>query len=276
MKLKNFLEDMLYIPGSVKIPMGQNIMAYRERYASLKKKQKFHHTVYQVTPGNRHFVWVKVPSETISEPFYYDVVLELAGDSAITFSDCDVTFFSNCPSFVYNGLAYVLSHWNPDAKAKPRMMSDALKGRPKKNSLIIDELLPKLGREASTEKPVVRNPLGIPMLDKSLYYAIFWMQENLTWQQVKATHANVHISKVVASVVDFEHLMVERKRAENRDKDRKESSRKEAQRVIAAHERGIQTPAGILHPKSPMHAKPITVIQRSVKSPKSPKSTRRS
>ncbi|MCM1230162.1 MAG: hypothetical protein NC489_08515 [Ruminococcus flavefaciens] len=274
MKLRGFLQDTLSVPGSVKIPTRPIIEGYRERYESLKKREKFIHMVYQVVPGNRHMIHVKVPSETVSD-FHYDVILELAGESAATFSDCDVTFFSNCPSFVYN-CAYVMAHWYPDAKpGKPKMMADRMKGKPRPGNMLIPELPQKLGPMPTADKPVVRNPLGIPMLDKSLYFAIFYIMENLTWSQVQATHTNVTIKQVLVSVADFDHLMVERKRAEHKDKAKKAEGVKQVQRALHSHERELQKPAGIRHAMQPQKPKSVVSVIRSTKQPKSPKSNRR-
>lgn len=266
MKLRNFLQDTMSF-GSMGVPIRPIIESYRERYTSLKKRAKFTHMIYTVMPGSRCMIHVKVPSETIKrEPFYYDVLLELAGDSAATFSDCDVKFFSNCPSFVFN-LSYVMAHWVPDAKPDKRFNNRRVKG----DTMLIPGLSQKLGPQPTKDKPVVRNPLGIPMLDKSLYFAIFYIMETLTWPEVRATHNNVHIGQVTVSVADFDHLMVERKRAENRDKAKKEKSDHEAKTAIAKHERGIQSPKGILHAKKPISARKPIQVKSTTKKPQSPK-----
>lgn len=275
MKLKMFLQDTLAVPGSIKIPTRPIIEGYRERYNSLKKRHKFTHMVYNVMPGNRHMIHVKVPSESLSEPFYYDVVLELAGDTAATFSDCDITVFSNCPSFVYN-CAYVFAHWYPDAKpSTPKMIADTMKGRSKKGNMLIPELPQKLGPMPTKDKPVVRNPMGIPMLDKSVYFAIFYIQENLTWPAVRDNHINVHIGQVLVSVADFDRLMVDRKRAANKDKNKKEEGKKEAEKAFRKQERGLSSPKGILHALQPKRVKSTASSTRTTKSPRALKSSRR-
>lgn len=268
MKLRSFMQDTMSF-GSMGIPIRPIIESYKERYLSLKKRVKFTHMIYEVMPGSRHMVHVKVPSETITgEPFYYDVLLELAGDTAATFSDCDVKFFSNCPSFVYN-LSYVMAHWVPEAKPDKRFNNRRVKG----DTMLIPGLSQKLGPQPTKDKPVIRNPLGIPMLDKSLYFAIFYIMENLTWQEVASTHNNVHIGQVAVSVADFDHLMVDRKRAENRDKKKKEDGERKVKAAMAKHERSIQSPKGILHAKQPTSTKKPVQVKSTMRKPQSPKHT---
>lgn len=258
--------------GSMKVPIRPVIEAYRERYISLKKRFPFQHRIYQIMPGGHFIAHIKVPSETITEEaFYYDVLLELAGGTAANFSDCHVKFFSNCPSFVYN-LSYVMAHWHPDAKLDKQFNRRTTRGE----TMLIPDIAQKLGPRPTKDKPVVRNPLGIPMLDKSLYYAIFYLMETTTWPELMHT-AKLNpttMSKVAVSVADFDKLMVARKRAVNKETDKKASAEKTVRKVMEKNERSIQSPNGVLHAKTPQRPKQAIRVVKSVKTPSKPRSVK--
>lgn len=263
MKLRNFMMDTLNV--GIKIPTRPLIEGYRERYQSLIKTKQFSHTIYTVMPGNRTMVHIKVPSETI-DGFFYDVVFELSHPKEVGNSvlDCDVKFFSNCPSYVYT-LQYVMSHYYPDAKGRMN----------RGDNLAIAGLSRTLGPQPSKDKPVVRNPLGIPMLDKSLYFGIFYMESTLTWDAIKSVHNNITLGQLMVSIPEFDHLMVERKRLENAQKVEKETAKKELEAGFKKHERSIQKPSGIRHALSPKKAVSAFKVGGTTKKPRSPKTTNR-
>lgn len=277
--------------GSIKIPIGGMVQAYRERYNSLSKRAKFAHTVYTANPGGRIIVHVKVPSEEFSKdlhnkakaPFYYDVLLELEPGPSITdYGKCDVKVFSNCPSFVFS-YAYVFAHWVPDGRPADRndqMMVDSMKGRIPKNSLLINGLAQKIGPAPTHDKPVIRNPMGIPMFDKSIYYAIFYLQENVPLSEVINTHNNVTMQQIRVVVMDFDKLMNERKRVKNRlrekaqiNKKTNDASTKKVEAEIARNATGMLSPKKAISPKK-IGAAAKTRTVKKVKSTIKPKSTR--
>ncbi|MDE6041608.1 MAG: hypothetical protein K2F99_08540, partial [Muribaculaceae bacterium] len=167
MKIREFLrEDLQISPGSIRIPVGDYIRKMRDRYEYfIKRFKRIHYTIYEVMPGARTLVHFKLPSETV-ENFYYDVLFEVTvGPSTVDLLVCDIKFFSNAPSFVYN-FSYVFAHWNPDdnrpSDKRDSWMVDSMRGKVPKNSLFIDGLRQKIGPAPTHDKPVVRNPLGIP------------------------------------------------------------------------------------------------------------------
>lgn len=281
------MEDFKPQKGSaVTIPVSGIVQEYREKYSSLVKdtSRKFRHMVYIVRPQNDIIVHVKVPSESIkTEPFYYDVLIQLMpGEGAISFRDCDVRVFSNCPSYVYSGLGYIHSHWNAEESGDrtPSMMIDSLRGKLPRENLLVKGSERRLGYQATHKEPVVRNPMGLPIFDKSLYYAVFYMEDNLTLPQVRSSRYYVAQNQVVSSVASFDHLMVERKRAERRERERKNRNKQQTNKIFQEHEKIVdkdnKRSNGMHRPRSASTMKTAqSLTTRRPKSPSAPKSTRR-
>lgn len=287
MKLEAFMgPDFRPSSGSIKIPIGGLIEDYRTRYEALSKRAKFFHQVYTVNPGARLIIHVKVPSESLSKdldhqaqaPIYYDVLLELNPGGSLKYEDCDVKVFSNSPSFVYQA-AYVFAHWDPEGRAssgKDRMMVDSMKGRVPKNSMFISGLSQKLGPEPTHDKPVIRNPMGIPMFDKSIYYAIFYLKDKLPLQEALKVHNNVTIQQVSSVIMNFDRLMAERKRQERRFKERHARSHKSDAATTKKVEADIARRAtGMNAPIKPKRATSITGNGTKIRKMSTTKTTRR-
>lgn len=281
MKIAQFMAtDFQVLPGSIKIPIGELMRGYRERYeALLKKHPRIAYTIYEVMPGARTIVHFKLPSETV-ENLYYDVLFEIVvGKSSTDFMECDIRFFSNCPSFVFS-YAFVFAHWNPDenrpADKRDSWMVDSMKGRVPKNSLLIDGLRQKIGPAPTHDKPVVRNPLGIPMCDKSLYFCLFYMIDHMSVEQLLTTHVNVNMATVRANIMDFDRLMNERKRLENRQRERRARDKATNTAAVKTTEREIaRQAAGIKQPQKPKKPKQISSSAAKVRTTSQPKSTKK-
>lgn len=232
MKLKDFLNDELSIsPGSVKLSIKSQLEKYRDKYDALisDTSKKIKTDTYRVNPGGRVIVHFKIPSQSLTN-FYYDVLLELTPvDKASSFEDCEIRLFSNSPSFVFGGYAYVFYHLDPDMKQRKSakqlgMMIDMFKHKIPRDRLLMPGTEKKLGKEAVTEEPVIRNPMGIPIPDSSIYFAIFHMIDNMDYRRTMDNHNNVSEKQVIDSVSGFEHLMVLRRR--ETQKEQKEHERK--------------------------------------------------
>lgn len=284
MKLREFLADTLSVSkGSMKLNTKGVIEEYRERYEKLTGSGKtFRHDTYTVNPGSRVMVHIKVPSETVDR-FFYDVLIELSAEkSAADFRDCDIKIFSNCPSFVYS-VAYVFAHWDPDATAKgganrkiAGMMIDSLRGKLPKERLLVPGSEKSLGHKPVHDKPVVRNPMGIPLFDKSVYFAIFYMLDNVQFSQAIHNHHNISMTRLMATIDDFDSLMVKRKREESRQKAAAKAKDKATKEAFEEHEKNIDK-ANRSGMKKPRSAIRVTSVQgmKGLKGSKSPKSTRR-
>lgn len=284
MKLREFLADTLSVSkGSMKLNTKGVIEEYRERYEKLIGSGKaFRHDTYTVNPGGRVMVHIKVPSETVDR-FFYDVLIELSAEkSAADFRDCDIKIFSNCPSFVYS-VAYVFAHWDPDAPAKggssrknAGMMIDTLRGKLPKERLLVPGSEKSLGHKPIHDKPVVRNPMGIPLFDKSVYFAIFYMLDNVQFSQAMHNYHNIPMTRLMATIDDFDSLMVKRKREETRQKAVAKAKDKATREAFEEHERNIDNvnKSGMKKPRSAIR---VTSVQgmKGARGSKSPKSTRR-
>lgn len=260
MKIREFLKDELAVkPGSVKIPIKSMVDQYRERYEALRKEKRFMHEVYRIMPGDRIIVHVKVPSESLKS-FYYDVLLELdKGAIGVTkIDDCDVHIFSNCPSFVYR-YAYVFYHLdlNTDNSAKKKkkngMLIDMFTSKIPKDRLLIDGSEDKYGGEVLNNEPVIRNSLGLPLFDKSLYYAIFYLQ-TVPIVTIFSTRRTITEKRLFDSISSFDYLMALRKQEENREKRAAAREQKAAEKQVKEVERrtaSLNRTTGVHKPLKP-------------------------
>lgn len=282
MKLRAFMSDTMQpAKGAMKVSTKGIIEGYRERYDALIKRPeaKFQVQTYKVSPNHQIMVHVKVPSETVNK-LHYDVLLALSPEKgAMDLLDCDVKIFSNCPSFVYS-VAYIFAHWDPDAKPGTTtkgtgMMIDTLKGKLPRDRMLIPGTEKKLGKQPVHDPPVVRNPLGLPLFDKSIYYAIFYLQDNVPYDQIIHTRNNVSMARVVASVEDFERLMSYRRKLEQEQKRQKALQQKSTDKDSRTIEWNLdkQNRAGMmLSPKQPTKPKTAQRVYTTAKTPSRPAS----
>lgn len=282
MKLRAFMSDTMQpAKGAMKVSTKGIIEGYRERYDALIKRPeaKFQVQTYKVSPNHQIMVHVKVPSETVNK-LHYDVLLALSPEKGtVDLLDCDVKIFSNCPSFVYS-VAYIFAHWDPDAKPGTNtkgkgMMIDTLKGKLPRDRMLIPGTEKKLGKQPVHDPPVVRNPLGLPLFDKSIYYAIFYLQDNVSYEQIIRTHNNVSMARVVASVEDFERLMSYRRKLEQDQKRQKALQQKSRDKDSHTIERNLdkQNRAGMmLSPKQPTKPKTAQRVYTTARTPSRPAS----
>ena len=282
MKLRAFMSDTMQpAKGAMKVSTKGIIEGYRERYDALIKRPvaKFQVQTYKVSPNHQIMIHVKVPSETVNK-LHYDVLLALSPEKGtMDLLDCDVKIFSNCPSFVYS-VAYIFAHWDPDAKPGTTtkgkgMMIDTLKGKLPRDRMLIPGTEKKLGKQPVHDPPVVRNPLGLPLFDKSIYYAIFYLQDNVPYEQIIRTRNNVSMARVVASVEDFERLMSYRRKLEQDQKRQKALQQKSIDKDSRTIERNLdkQNRAGMmLSPKQPTKPKTAQRVYTTARTPSRPAS----
>ncbi len=254
MKLSNFLSDTLPVrKGSVKIPIKSMIDTYRERYNNFlnTNKPKFSHKIYFVNPGGRRIIHVKVPSETVSN-FFYDVLIELetipSGGSR-KIEDCDIRIFSNSPSFVYR-YAYVFYHMDMNdsidrkKKSKVGMIIDGFTNKIPKDRLLIAGSERKYPDQVIEDAPVVTNSFGLPLFDKSLYYAIFYLLDTIDLTDVLVVKRSTTELSLMRDVLDFDTLMAKRGQQALKDKEKKAAERKELNKkvdnITNKSKRGVQ------------------------------------
>lgn len=262
MKLGNFLQDNLPVTkGSIKIPIGGMIEQYRKEYNAfqLTNKSPFSHTVYSVSPNDRRVIHVKVPSETVRN-FYYDVLFEVEfGPTVTKYEDCDVYIFSNSPSFVYT-YAYVFYHLdlNPsNSNAKNRktgMLINTLTNKIPKDRLLMAGTEKTLPSEVLKSPPVVRNALGLPLWDKSLYYAIFYLKDKVPFSQIRSTAKKITERDLIVGILDFDTLMANRKVMLKRQRDEKSYRDKQIDKQVRKSGKGITKPKRAVNMVKPVSA----------------------
>lgn len=282
MLLKNFLMDEMQVAkGSVKMPIKGLVEAQRDRYQEMSEdtSRPFSYMVYHTTPGNRLIVHVKVPSRSLKK-FYYDVLLELEPvDGAVTFGDCNVKVFSNCPSFIYT-YAYVFYHLDTGdqstgktRKSRSGMIIDTFTRKIPRDRLLMPGTEKKVGKKVLNNEPSTRNPLGLPYFDSSIYAAIFYLEDVTTLPQVMAQKNYRTEAQIFSSVMDFDRLMAERKKVavrEKADEDRKRRSEKASVKSVEKDtDRINRRGTKLMKPSAPLHAK-SSVKPTSAQSVKKP------
>lgn len=148
---------------------GASVITNRNMYKSMysskfnavlvREQGKIDFEIFKTKDKNdTYYIYIKVPSEAISN-FYYDVVIKLyttigAKKASANLRNYAVGFYSNDPAFVYT-FAYSFS----------------------KNKLFIDDLAPKMSRKALQTKAKVKNPKNEVWYVKSLYFAYLTMEK---------------------------------------------------------------------------------------------------
>lgn len=151
----------------IKNPMGNKTAVFTQRemlrniYVDkfdkilLRENGAIEHHLFR--DDDKYIVYLKIPSEKI-KGIYYDVVIEFYPGNIVTgmgasLKNYNIKVFSNDPAFIFT-YAYVFN----------------------KNKLIIDDLIPKIGKIALEEKPSIKNPNQVIGYVKTLYFAYLYMK----------------------------------------------------------------------------------------------------
>lgn len=275
LKISQFLGDELSVTkGSVKVPIGGLVSKYREKYNRMIRDphRKFQYHIYQYPKEDSTIIVVKVPSETVKD-FQYDIVFQLSyTDRTTKLEDCNIKVFSNSPSYVY-GFFYIHYHLDLDEENDSnkrntnRMLITNMTKKRKvpKNHLVINGFEKKVGSEAINDPPTTRNTLGLPLWDKTLYYALFYLQRNVSFQEIRSTRRTITERQLLDSVRDFDRLMTERSRLEKRQKEARERVRKSLENTVKKTETAVRKANRPTPIKSP---KKMTSARSTMKKPK--------
>ena len=131
------------------------------------------YTMYNT--GKTIIFHMEMPSES-TRGVMYDVILEFPYTDADlckgnNLSNFPFKVFSNCPSFIYS-YAYIFNQHN----------------------LICDWLIHRYDKKTLLTPPKTRNPFGIIFYEKSIFYAVYYMQKNLNLSLVLLTKSAVKMS----------------------------------------------------------------------------------
>ena len=157
----------------IKNPMSKEnaVFSHREMYAGMYKdklnkimvRENGEVKYFLYTSSDKYYVYIKIPSEIVPE-FYYDVVIEFSPNSTISRSikDYNVKCYSNDPSFVFTfAHAFI------------------------ENGLFINELQPKMSKEAISNVAKEKNPSNQVGYVKSLYFAYLIMKDRGLFDKIK-------------------------------------------------------------------------------------------
>ena len=172
----------------------------------MKKKKIEIAGVYKI--GNSYFLHLLIPSES-ERTNTYDVVIEFYDDKnelkyEPTINKYPVRFFSNCPSFVFT-YAYAYNT----------------------NNLLIKPLSDKFNDLVLSQKPKIKNPSQITNIDKSLFFALLFLLNNLHYQY-KSVYESTRfelsndINQLHESIRNTDEILVEIDKAKIAEKKKKE------------------------------------------------------
>ncbi len=127
-----------------------------------------------------------------------------------------------------------------EAKTKGLIIDEYDKKIPKEN-LIITGSSKKLAEEILHSRPVVRNPFGLPLFDKSIYFAIFNMVDKLDFNQTIHSKRMIRPKQLFELISDFDTLMINRKAQDLKNKDRKKREKLDIKNKLNKVEKKIDS-----------------------------------
>lgn len=202
MKLQQFL-DVPTPKGGVKIPSNEIIANYKKLYQ--ERRRNITSKLYTI---DRKVIYalVSIPSGNV-KGFNYDVIIEFHKIGK-TLEDSDIRIFSNSPSFVYR-YAYVFYNM-PDEGSSGMIIDKFSKHIPTKN-LTAEITADKIPQEALHGPPITRNPYGIPLLDTTIYQAIFHILDRYNTSTITRARM-VNERFFINNVKSFEKTMLLREK----------------------------------------------------------------
>lgn len=166
--------DYIQNPMSRENAVFSNRYMYRDLYMQkidailVRENGKINYHLYYTKDKSKYYIHIKVPSEKI-EKFYYDTVIEFytkndKASTSNTLTDYFVKFYSNDPSFVFT-FAHSFIH----------------------NKLFVDDLVPKMSKEAVKKVAKEKNPSNQVGYVKSIYFAYLLCKQFGLFNKIKFT-----------------------------------------------------------------------------------------
>ena len=197
---------------------------YRRKFGNVlvREQGQIKYTVYKSGDAfDSYYIHIKVPSEVIDN-FYYDVVIRLFTDvnekkNNANLREYAVQFYSNDPAFVY-------TFANTFYKRK----------------LFINDLKPKMAKQAIKEKAEIRNPGNNVWYVKSLFFAYLIMEKYSLFQRAMLDqHAKKYKkAELLRNITQAETKIADRQKAQKQLDDEK---RKEKERAIIERQKQLRT-----------------------------------
>ena len=172
----------------------------------LRENNKIDYHLY--TDSTDFYIYIKIPSETI-EKFYYDVVVRFFPNDPTdgakpTLKSYNVQFFSNSPDFVFT-YAHVFIE----------------------KDLFIEDLKPKMSKQAIKKEANVRNPEGIVGYVKGLYFAYLIMENRGLFTKSKfKLYSSKYNKKELLHNIEEADIKIEKRQEEEAKKNKKEKKEK--------------------------------------------------
>ena len=202
-------------------PMGKGSSALSERklvranldqrYEALIKKHKdFKYTIYKTSSA--YFFHFVIPSESERENDYDVVIYFIPSSKELKYDNFlfryNLKFFSNSPSFVYT-YGYVYNE----------------------NGMFMNSLKSKYHREVLKNKPVQRNPSRIINYEKSLFFALTYLNKHrslLNKSQINHRARKYIPEEFAKNIRDLDTIMDEIKKEDlkiSREKERAKAAK---------------------------------------------------
>ena len=206
-------------------PMGKGASAFNlkstrddldRRFKKLTETKKIE-LKHVCRTGGTYLLHFIIPSES-ERKNTYDVVLEFSPNSILSSNssvrEYKLRFFSNCPSFVYT-FAHVYN----------------------KEKLFIKEFADKYDKEIFKLKPVEKNPYNIVNFEKSIYFAIKFLDKGGLYHYNKGYldgKVDVDFQKLKSEIRNTDEIKMEYLKEKNRLRDEKRKEKGKVNDLKAA------------------------------------------
>lgn len=173
--MPNIKKQKVNFKDFIVTPYGKGVTAINNRalrqeletrYRGLDKYGKSVKVDKVYKHNDSYYIHILIPSESERQNFY-DVVVKFIPNNLTKSTkprfifNYDMELFSNCPSFTYT-FAHVY----------------------KKFGIICDELIGKYDDEVFKNKPEIKNPYFVINYDKSIYFALYFLDRNMSYLTV--------------------------------------------------------------------------------------------
>ena len=205
--------------GQVYTNRGMYKQMYKGKFDAilLRENGRIQYELYKSNYANdQHYVYIKVPSESVSG-FYYDTVIEFTAPNneiknSTSLKDYNVRFYSNDPAFVYT-FAYSFN----------------------KNGLFFKDLEPKMSKQAMKQKASTRNPKNDVWYVKSLVFAYLTMEQYDLFNKAKFRDAKKYNKRELIQKVTHADIKV----GQLQDAQKKQNDLKKANKSINTGSRTV-------------------------------------
>lgn len=243
-----YINNPLGEKSSVITNRGMYQKLYRDKLDKilLREGGKVKYNLYK--SKNNYYIHFKIPSEVINK-FYYDTIIEFYTDDGIkakssSLKDYYVRFYSNDPAFVYTfGHAFI------------------------KNKLFIEDLLPKMTKEARDLVAKEKNPKNLVGYVKSLFFAFLLIGDYGLFSKTlyDKTGQSYNKNKLLKEV---EHAKDKIKKRQEEEEKLRKQKRRESQNSSRFDNRNIATKSSkisniVTRTKTVSSTKTVKTVKRS-------------